>query len=47
MKEDILKQIIMVNKNIRFNGEQQKGYAIKTEIINELGFDFKKEEQSY
>lgn len=34
-------------KNIRFNGEQQKGYAIKTEIINELGFDFKKEEQSY
>ncbi|MGW7951577.1 DUF927 domain-containing protein [Staphylococcus xylosus] len=34
-------------KNIRFNGEQQKGYAIKTEIINELGFDFKKEVQSY
>lgn len=34
-------------KNIRFNGEQQKGYAIKTEIINELGFDFKKEAQSY
>ncbi|MEB5700425.1 DUF927 domain-containing protein [Staphylococcus saprophyticus] len=34
-------------KNIRFNGEQQKGYAIKTEIINELGFDFKKEKQSY
>lgn len=34
-------------KNIRFNGEQHKGYAIKTEIINELGFDFKKEEQSY
>lgn len=34
-------------KNIRFNGEQQKGYAIKTEIIKELGFDFKKEQQSY
>ena len=34
-------------KNIRFYGEQQKGYAIKTEIIKELGFDFKKENESY
>ena len=30
-------------KNIKFNGEQYKGYAIKTEVIKELGFDFKKE----
>ncbi|MGX0658448.1 uncharacterized protein (DUF927 family) [Staphylococcus hominis] len=34
-------------KNIRFYGEQHKGYAIKTEIIKELGFDFKKENESY
>src|SRR5699024_4698396 len=34
-------------KNIRYKREKPKAYAIKTEIINELGFDFKKEEQSY
>lgn len=30
-------------KNITFYGESQRGYAIKTEIINELGFNFKTE----
>lgn len=34
-------------KNIKFHGEQHKGYAIKTEIIKELGFNFKKESESY
>ncbi|MCE4975606.1 hypothetical protein BUZ46_01595 [Staphylococcus hominis] len=34
-------------KNIKFHGEQHKGYAIKTEIIKELGFNFKKEGESY
>lgn len=30
-------------KNITFYGESQRGYAIKTEIIKELGFNFKTE----
>src|SRR5699024_5752319 len=29
-------------KNITFAGESQKGYAIKTTIIKELGFNFEK-----
>nr|CEO43757.1 hypothetical protein BE24_13345 [Staphylococcus saprophyticus] len=29
-------------KNITFDGESQKGYAIKTSIIKELGFNFEK-----
>ena len=43
MKEAILKQINRAIKNITFYGESQRGYAIKTEIINELGFNFKTE----
>lgn len=31
-------------KNIKFLGEQYKGYAIKTEVINSLGFNFSREE---
>ncbi|MEX2957020.1 DUF927 domain-containing protein [Staphylococcus pasteuri] len=33
-------------KSIKFCGEKFKGYAIKTEIVNELGFDFSIEESS-
>ncbi|MEB7831008.1 DUF927 domain-containing protein [Staphylococcus xylosus] len=39
----LVKNNVGMQKNIKFSGEPFKGYAIKTEIINELGFGFKKE----
>jgi uncharacterized protein (DUF927 family) len=39
----LVKNNVGMQKNIKFSGELFRGYAIKTEIITELGFDFKKE----
>lgn len=36
-----------IQKEVRFNSQKNRGYAIKNEIVKELGFDFSNSHNPY